>query len=275
MAAKSEANKEGREMSYQLELPENFIAGTIVADPPWPLDQPNTMHSRRRVHYERMSIDEICAIPVDLVAHPDAHLWLWSTNPHLEKAFQVIRAWGFTYRTMATWQKSKIGLGWWLRSQTEQLLFSARTDKLRHNPGNFTTVLKGSWRGHSRKPDEAYEMIEALSPPPYLELFASPESEPRKNWYRLAKFIVPDEPFGQLHKRKNGKPDPGDGIVRGVGGLEIHPDSEYVWLTKVFHGTPVRAIEQKARRVKIELPCGTKKSVSIDSLRPADYEVPA
>lgn len=262
---------------YQLELPENFIAGTVVADPPWPLDQEKTMNKRRRIHYDRMSIAEICAISeaLSLVTHPDAHLWLWSTNPHLEKAFEVIRAWGFNYKTMATWRKSNLGLGWWLRSRTEQLLFCARTDVLRHNPGGWSTEIVAKSQGHSVKPDRAYEMIEALSPGPYLELFANPDAKPRENWVRMAKFIAPSEPFGQLSKRKNARPDPGDGIVRGVGGLEIHPESNYKLVTKVLHASPVVALQQKARRVQIQLADGSKKWVSIDSLRPDDYEVPA
>lgn len=257
---------------YKLQLPENFIAGTIIADPPWPLDDPSTIHSRRRIHYARMSIAEICAIPVHLVCHPDAHLWLWTTNPHFEKAFDVIKAWGFTYKTLATWKKTKIGTGWWLRSQTEHIICAARSTNLRHNPGNFTTYIDAAYRGHSRKPDKVYDMIEALSPGPYLEIFAHPEAEPREGWYRLSHFATPSEPFGQLTRRPGASPDPGDGIVRGVGGLEVEPDQEYALLKKVIEVETVTALSQKARRVKVRKQDGSVKSVSIDSLRPAGYE---
>lgn len=256
---------------YRLKLPEGIEFGTLYVDPPWPLDQENTINKRRRIHYDRMSYDEIAAIPVNLVTHENSHLWLWTTNTHLPMALKLVDHWGFTYKTMRTWVKSKVGLGWWLRSRTEHLIFAAKGTDFRANPGTFTTELKGRWRGHSVKPVEAYEAIEMLSPGPRLELF-SRDAEPRKGWYALQSHSVPTDPFGQGHKHPNTVPDTNDGKVRGVGGLEIIEGEKYVRLVKTLKAVPVIALEQKGRRVRIEIE-GQKKWVTIDSLRPKGHKV--
>jgi N6-adenosine-specific RNA methylase IME4 len=253
---------------YSLQLPEGAEFGAIYADPPWPLDKPNTLQNRRRIHYNRMSGHEIKSVPVHLVAHPDAHLWMWTTNAHLKLALDVVEAWGFEYKTLATWRKSKIGTGWWLRSRTEHLILAARSNNKRHNPGNFTTEITGEWTGHSKKPESARRMIEALSPGPYLELFSRTQ-EKHPNWYSMGLPLgaqEPDDAFGQIVKRKALTPDPSDGRVRGVGGLEVVEGAEYAYVVKVLHSEPVRALEQKGRRVRIEI-AGVKKWVSIDKLR--------
>lgn len=257
---------------YRLQLPEGIQFGTIYADPPWPLDQENTKHSRRRIHYDRMSFDEIASIPIHLVAHEQAHLWLWTTNAHLPLALEVVKAWGFTYKTMRTWVKTKVGLGWWLRSRTEHLIFAAKGDDYRHNPGSFTTELRGKWRGHSIKPVEAYDAIEALSPGPRLELFSRHES-PREGWYALNGHSVPTDPFGQDHRRTT-PPDTNVGPVRGVNGLEIIENRRYVKLVKVLTPVPCTVLKQNGRRVLIHMDGDEKpKWTTIDSLRPRRHKV--
>jgi N6-adenosine-specific RNA methylase IME4 len=272
------SHTEGRcfAMGTRFELPTGIQFGTILADPPWSVDDPgyeHTAHKRRRLHYDRMPTAEIMAMPVADICHPDAHLWLWTTNAHLEKAIEVCNAWGFHYNTLVTWRKTKLGLGWWLRSRTEHIIFAARTRKLRSNPGSFSTELKGEYRGHSKKPDTQYPMIEALSPGPRLEIFAR-DSEPRDGWTQIGSDGVPSDPFGQDAKRKQIAPAPNDGVVRGVGGLEATPGKEVLWLRKEIIHVPATVIEQNARKVKIEIGengSTIKKSVSIDSLREVGY----
>jgi N6-adenosine-specific RNA methylase IME4 len=261
---------------YRLKLPEGYEAGAILADPAWPLDQPHKDGNdglRRRQHYDRMTINEIKSIPVHLIASPDAHLWLWTTNAHLERALEVVHAWGFQYKTMATWVKKRMGLGWWLRSKTEHLILAVKSDRLRHNPGRHTTLLDGEYRGHSRKPDTAYKLVEDLSPGPYLELFATDTSD-REGWVKFSSPSVPDDPFGQLHTRRLKIPDKNDGIVRGVDGLVPEPGMWVDWMQKVIRPTLVQVLSQKGRKVQIEIPDMTdkppKKWVSIDSLRRRD-----
>lgn len=176
-------------MRYGLTLPEGPF-GTVLADPPWLLQTPGI---RRKVHYDRMSTEEIAAMPVADVATPDAHLWLWTTNAHLPEALQVVEAWGFTYRSMMTWAKTRMGTGWWLRGQTEHVLFASRSKRLRANPGNITTLLRAPTRGHSEKPDDLIPLIERLSPGPYLELFARAE---RPGWETLRLDVAPMDEHG-------------------------------------------------------------------------------
>ncbi len=153
---------------YRLDLPPGPF-GTIYCDPPWKL---RTGGVKRKLHYDTMELDELKLMNVRGICAPDAHLWMWTTNPHLPEALELIDAWGFTYKTMLTWNKGRMGLGWWLRSQTEHLIFAALSTKARVGPGSWTTYLEAPWRGHSVKPPEAAEMIEALSPEPRLEIFA-------------------------------------------------------------------------------------------------------
>lgn len=119
-----------------------------------------------------MMSEEIGRIPIRDVLAPDGHVWMWCTNAHLAKAIDILRGWRLEYKTCRTWCKQRIGLGWWLRGQTEHMLWSVASDKLRKNPGRWSTVFHAPIRSHSEKPDEFRDCIEALSPAPYLELFA-------------------------------------------------------------------------------------------------------
>jgi N6-adenosine-specific RNA methylase IME4 len=178
---------------YRLDLPQGQF-GTIYADPPWRL---STGGVRRKLRYDSMDLDEIKALGerIQDICLPDAHLWLWSTNPHLPEAFEVVKAWGFTYKSLRTWDKGRIGLGWWLRSASEHLIFAVRSNRMRVQPGAYSTIFKGTYRGHSVKPAEAIECIEALSPPPRIELFAR---ETRPDWTSLISDKPPvGDPYGQ------------------------------------------------------------------------------
>ena len=211
---------------------------------------------------------ELAALPVADAVHPDGHLWLWVTTTHLGLAFQLVEAWGFQYKTTAVWRKDRLGIGWWLISRHEFLLFAAKSTRHRANPGTFSTEIRGRYRGHSHKPVETYTHIESLSPGPYLELF-SREEEQRQGWTRLGANGVPTEAYNQPHRLLD-QPDQADGVVRGVGGLEIHPEMQYRYMQKEVIYVPVTAISQKGRRVTVQFADGVKKSVSIDKLRPAE-----
>jgi N6-adenosine-specific RNA methylase IME4 len=99
---------------------------------------------------------------------------MWTTAPHLQESFQVFAAWGFEYKTNAVWVKDKIGLGYFIRGQHEHLLIATRGDMPCPLPANRPpSVINAPRREHSRKPDEAYELIERMYPElPKLELFA-------------------------------------------------------------------------------------------------------
>jgi len=111
-------------------------------------------------------------------------LFLWSTNPHLPDALQVIEAWGFEYKTNIVWVKDKAGLGFIVRGQHEVLLIATRGDFPAPLPAvRPPSVITAPRREHSRKPDEAYEVIERMYPDlPKIELFARGAREGWEAW---------------------------------------------------------------------------------------------
>lgn len=156
---------------------------TIYADPPWPETGGGKIRRGADRHYKLMSVKQIIALPVVELADTAAHLYLWTTNNYLEDAFDVVRAWGFTYKTMITWPKPKIGLGQYFRGMTEHCLFAVRGTlpyKVLGGKRQQGTTLLSVWRGeHSEKPSEMRRMIEKVSYGPRVELFAR---EKAKSW---------------------------------------------------------------------------------------------
>jgi N6-adenosine-specific RNA methylase IME4 len=149
----------------------------ILADPPWDYRLYNEQSGSSRAaaeQYPTMTLDEICASPVSDLATDAAALFLWTTAPHLQESFQALAAWGFAYKTNAVWVKDKIGLGHFIRGQHEILLIATRGDMPCPLPANRPpSVISAPRREHSRKPDEAYELIERMYPElPKIELFA-------------------------------------------------------------------------------------------------------
>ena len=149
---------------------------TILVDPPWPLQSGEK-------HYPTMSLARITALPVGALAARDAHLWLWTTNALLPKAYEVAEAWGFTVRSPLTWVKFRLGLGgrYQLRNATEQLLFCTR-GKAPLGSRSQPTWFNAPVTEHSRKPAEQFAIIERVSPGPYLELFARRRPESNQSW---------------------------------------------------------------------------------------------
>ena len=127
-----------------------------------------------------MSIDELCALPVAELAAPDSALFLWATFPQLPEALRLIKAWGFTYKSVAfIWLKKNrradswfYGLGFWTRSNAEVCLLATR-GRPRRRAANVHQFIISPIEGHSKKPDEAREKIVALMGDlPRVELFA-------------------------------------------------------------------------------------------------------
>jgi N6-adenosine-specific RNA methylase IME4 len=164
---------------------------TIVADPPWSYrDKVHAARSRKlnnligygadkirgrrgaAGYYSTMTIDEIKALPVSKCAATNSHLYLWVTNAFVDEAFTIARDWGFEPRTMLTWVKPGIGMGHYFRNNTEHVVFAVRGSlrcKLRNQPTSFTAPKS---KLHSQKPERFFEIVESMSPGPYLELFA-------------------------------------------------------------------------------------------------------
>ena len=164
---------------------------TILADPPWRFENRTgkmAPEHRRLARYETMTLDDICGLPVEGVAADTAHLYMWTPNALLPEALQVMAAWGFNYKSNLIWHKIRKdggsdgrGVGFYFRNVTEIILFGVRGKNARTlAPGRRqVNMIETRKREHSRKPDEQYELIEACSPGPYLELFARGE---RPRW---------------------------------------------------------------------------------------------
>jgi N6-adenosine-specific RNA methylase IME4 len=149
----------------------------ILADPPWYFEAYNETSGVERAagnHYPTMGLCNICALPVNGLATDSAALFLWTTAPHLQEAFQVIEAWGFNYKSNIVWVKDRLGLGYYVRNQHELLLIATRGNMPAPPPSRRPlSVIQVAKREHSRKPDEAYEPIERMYPDlPKIELFA-------------------------------------------------------------------------------------------------------
>src|SRR5262249_26315486 len=147
----------------------------ILADPPWRRPEGTSPpNCKIENHYPTMTTEAICALPVSALATEAAVLFLWSVAPNLPEALQVMAAWGFDYETSIVWVKHFIGPGYWVRSRHEFLLIGSRGDMPHPAPSaRPDSVIEAPRREHSRKPDEAYEIIERMYPElPRIELFA-------------------------------------------------------------------------------------------------------
>jgi N6-adenosine-specific RNA methylase IME4 len=150
-------------------MPQHKKYKTILADPPWDVCQRGNYGAIH--HYDLMSLERIKAMPIKGLCDDNAHFWLWVTNNTLRIGYDVLEAWGFTVKGVLTWIKPRIGLGNYLRNSTEHLLFATRGKA----PALFNrqpTWFYAPVQDHSHKPEEQFAIIERISPPDYLELFA-------------------------------------------------------------------------------------------------------
>lgn len=167
---------------------------TVVADPPWEigsfpaLNSVGTMGWKRDgtegvkpPPFETMTIDEIKALPVADLAEQDAHLYLWTFNRHLEAAYSVARAWGFRPSQLLTWCKPPMGgLGGAFTQSSEYVLFCRRGTLAAIGKAGSTWFqwprhrhyTATGYTQHSVKPDAFLDLVEQVSPGPYLEMFA-------------------------------------------------------------------------------------------------------
>lgn len=166
----------------------------ILVDPPWTYrDRANAGERGASHKYSTMSLDEICAMRVEEIAAPDCALFLWSVPPLLPDAFSVMRAWGFSYRTIAfNWVKTcrdrwvrgsdhrpyldlnlAFGMGHWTRANAELVLLGIRGRPERVSAAVHSVVIAPKGK-HSAKPREVRRRIESLlGDVPRVELFAT------------------------------------------------------------------------------------------------------
>jgi N6-adenosine-specific RNA methylase IME4 len=163
---------------------------TIVADPPWeyaegwapfgPTSRGGDQPHRRPLPYSSMTVEQIAALPVaDLVAL-NAHLYLWTTNRYLRSAYDVVEAWGFRPSQTLVWCKPPMGVGpGGAFSNTTEYVIFARRGVLRPLERQDSTWWLWSRGGHSEKPAAFLDLVERVSPGPFVELFAR---APRLGW---------------------------------------------------------------------------------------------
>ena len=189
--------------------------GTVVADPPWRFDNRTgkvAPEHRRLSRYDTMTAKEIAGLGVADLMAARSHCYLWVPNALLADGLMVLEGWGFDYKANLVWHKVRKdggsdgrGVGFYFRNVTELVLFGTR-GRLRTLPPGRSQVnlLATRKREHSRKPDELYDIVEACSPGPRLELFAR---YPQLGWsvwgHEAAADVVPR---GRAH-RGYGSPD--------------------------------------------------------------------
>src|SRR5665213_3260362 len=120
---------------------------TLVIDPPWQFKRsPRCV----RPAYSLLSLDAIKSLPIRVLAEENAHCYLWTPSTLLDDGFDVLRAWGFNYKTLVTWAKHQVGPGNYFRNSTEHVLFGTRgrLPVLRHDQ---RTWFLADRRQHSRK----------------------------------------------------------------------------------------------------------------------------
>jgi N6-adenosine-specific RNA methylase IME4 len=167
--------------------------GTILMDPPWRFKNRTgkiAPENKKLWRYRTLSLKEIETLPIDKLASPKCHLYLWCPNALLPQGLELMRKWGFEYKTNLVWLKIRRdggpdgrGVGFYFRNATELLLFGikghVRTKKAGRTQVN---VIMKQKRDHSRKPEEIYSLIENCSRRPFLELFARRRIAGWKQW---------------------------------------------------------------------------------------------
>ena len=158
---------------------------TIVADPPWSKNQSSGgdhNYGGAINHYPLMSLDRIKEMPIEELADEDCHLYLWVTNGNIDEGLEVVKAWGFRYITMFHWIKPKLGVGNYLRNASETCIFAVR-GKLPPKCRTQINWLISYPTAHSEKPREFMNIVERVSPGPYLELFCRRRPASAEKWY--------------------------------------------------------------------------------------------
>jgi len=160
--------------------------GTIYADPPWPYSNQAT-RSATDSHYDTMTLEDIANLPISELIKEKSHLHLWTTNAFIFECLKILEAWGFEYKSLFVWCKGTIqhgrlkpqmGIGNYWRLGTEFLITGVKGNLtfLDRNQINWIVARRTK---HSSKPESIANIIEKVSPGPYLELFGR---KTRERW---------------------------------------------------------------------------------------------
>lgn len=151
----------------------------IYADPPWKYNDEGCQGTATN-HYNTMDNNSICNLPIKELADDDCVLFIWGTYPKLPEVLEVIKAWGFEYKSIGfQWLKLNkedgkyfFGLGRWTRGNTEPCFIATKGNPKRIN-NNVSQLIISKLREHSRKPDIVRQkIIQLVGDLPRIELFA-------------------------------------------------------------------------------------------------------
>jgi N6-adenosine-specific RNA methylase IME4 len=165
---------QGAEIGTIERFPEGPPFDVVLADPPWRYSFAQSRTRKIENHYPTLGLEEIKALGPRLPLAKKAALFLWATAPKLIEALEVMRAWGFEYKTQAVWDKQSVGMGYWFRGRHELLLVGTRGEFSPPQPAQRVPSVFSKRRGqHSKKPEEVRAWIERAFPGARkLELFA-------------------------------------------------------------------------------------------------------
>jgi len=155
--------------------------GIILADPPWSYtDKARAGNRGAESKYPCMKLEEIVALPVQNIAAKNCVLFLWVTPPMIREGLNVIKAWGFEYKTFGfSWAKRCkksngffMGMGHWTRANAEPCLLAIK-GKPKRVSGGVRSLVVSHLREHSHKPDEVRQrIVDLMGDIPRIELFA-------------------------------------------------------------------------------------------------------
>lgn len=190
---------------------------TVLADPPWRFQNKTgkmAPEHRRLSRYSTLSFEEIYSLPIGMITHETAHLYLWVPNALLAQGLETMKRWGFEYKTNLIWYKvrkdggpDRRGVGFYFRNVTEVVLFGIRGKNARTlaQGRRQENIIVSRKREHSRKPDEQYKIIESCSPGPYLELFARGQRQGWCAWGDQSEEYEPSWKTYGNHSQSKGK----------------------------------------------------------------------
>lgn len=157
-----------------------FGYGCLLVDPPWRFSNYSAKGEEKNpvAHYDCMSVEDLARMPVGDLAMPDCGMLMWATAPMLPEGIDLMRRWGFTFKSAAAWakqsstgQKWAFGTGYCFRSAAEFILLGT-IGKPKIQSRSVRNLIVAPVREHSRKPDAQYEMAEALFAGPHAEVFS-------------------------------------------------------------------------------------------------------
>jgi len=172
-----------------MELPKKKY-NIIYADPPWSYRNMGNIQGAANSQYNTMSNEDICNMPIEDICEDNCILFLWATFPKIQEALDVIKAWGFEYKTIGfNWIKTNpkngkpfFGVGWYTKSNAEVCLIGVK-GKAPKQSNSVSSIIIEPRGKHSAKPNEARKrIIEFCGDIPRIELFARDRVEGWDCW---------------------------------------------------------------------------------------------